>query len=704
MRMKEDLECYIDGYSTVNIYMNRNFYGGKSRIFHLKDEKERIIPMTIDSHEDFDRYIHYTCTLDEDLDIGQAYTCFDEHCRTAPAQYAHIVKTPQFEEEFALDAKSSRLLGIHYTPKKTRFSVWAPTAAQVSLVLLGKDEAQNETIEMDRHERGVWSTMVPGDLLGRRYVYQIRVNGKIHTACDPYSPFTGLNTEYSVVDDLSLLDLPEKVPTPSMEHQTDAIIYEASIRDMTSQAGIGVSHPRRFTGFTEENETTRQKDTGFTYLKSLGITHVQLMPVLDFGSVDEKYPNIFYNWGYDPVHFRALEGSYASHPEIARNRIEEFSRMVQKLHEAGIKVTLDLVFNHVWSKDTYVLDKLVPDYYFMMDQFGNLSGGSFCGNDVDSRVKMSRQYMLETARYLVEVLDVDGFRFDLMGILDYHLLNDIAEMAKSIKPDFMIYGEGWDMGSFLPSELRASQNNQDKMPLVGQFSDRFREVIRGSNNDLDRPGFSSGNLGAIQDAAQVMCASVLENRFDDPAKAINYVECHDNHTLWDKNRECCKSESSETRESRQTLANAMVLMAQGVPFLHAGQEFGRTKQNLGNSYNRSDSYNRIDYNRRTHHQRIVDATRKLIEIRKSHPSLRLADVASIQENVKTETIADAVLVVRTQAEGDRLICFFNPSDSYYEYHLHEQGKTLFDSGNANHQETERVVIAPISAVIVSLPA
>ena len=240
------------------------------------------------------------------------------------------------------------------------------------------------------------------------------------------------------------------------------------------------------------------------------------------------------------------------------------------------------------------------------------------------------------------------------------------------------------------------------MPEVGHFSDRFREVIRGSNNDLPKKGFSNGDTGELDNARQVMMGSVLENRYTSPEKAINYVECHDNHTLWDKNRQACKGESREVREKRQIIANAMVMTAQGVPFLHAGQEFGRTKQNLGNTYNRSDNYNRIDYFRRNKHEPIVDATKKLIEIRKNHPALRLSTKEEIASNVTTENMAGQVLVYRAHKDNDSLICFFNPTDRFFDYNLNQQGKILFDSGKSNGEEVSSVVIAPYSAIICEL--
>ena len=698
MRMNDRLECYIDGYSTVNIYMINDFYQGQSKTFHLKDEDGNLVPLTIKNKEAEGDYIHYTCSVDGEIEVGKDYLMYEEHAQYCPAKYSHIVKTPEFNAKYIPD--ESVKPGIVYTPEQTTFTIWAPTARWVSVVL---HQADGQTIvPMQKQEHGIWTAEVQGDLLKTIYTYRLKVNGTIQECLDPWNPFTGINTSVSQVNDLKLLNLAKKVETKPMEQDTDAIIYEASIRDMSAQKHNGFTHPKTFEAFSEENETTKHLMTGLSYLKSLGISHVQIMPVNDFGSVDEEFPNLSYNWGYDPMQYRAFEGSFSTDPYDPQKRIVEFAKMVQDLHAAGLKVNLDLVFNHVWKREEFALDQLVPDYFFLMDANGNYSNGSFCGNDIDTRPEMSRRYFLDTVKMLVDVFDIDGIRFDLMGVLDYNLVNEIAEYAKSKKPDFMIYGEGWDMPSFVPPELRASQNNQAKMPNVGQFSDRFREVIRGSNDQLDQPGYSNGNLSKIHDAKQVMKASLFENRYDQPFKAVNYVECHDNHTMWDKNRVVCNGQPRSIRMKRQVLAIAMVLLAQGTPFIHCGQEFGRTKQGLGNTYNCSDHYNMIDYHRRNEFENVVDQFKELVKLRKEHPSFRLNTKDKIEAGVQTETINDKVLVYKTSDGQERLITFFNPADESFEYRLPGFGNVLFDSEHVNPDETDFIKIPPLSVISVQL--
>lgn len=700
IRMKTDFECYIDGYTLIHIYMAKSYYGGVSQSFHLKDENGELLPLTILQKEDIGSFIQYTCLPEGQIEVGRDYTLFADQCQTTPAIYAHIVKSLEFGTSFACPQET---FGCTYTPAKTTFALWSPVANQAEVVLKDPDtKSIRRVIPLERLEKGVWKVEVKGDLLHTPYTYRMKVNGQWHETADPYNPFTGTNTSLSFVDDPKLLKNFKRTSMRPMKEQTDAIIYETSVRDLTSQKQIGITSPRTFEGFVEENEITRKKLTGLSYLRTLGVTHIQLQPVLDFGSVDEQYPDLYYNWGYDPVHFRALEGSYASDPADPRARMEEFARMVQKLHEAGLRVTLDLVFNHVWKKEMFGLEQLVPDYYFLMDSNGNYSNGSFCGNDIDTRPEMSRQYLIDSAMMLIDLYDVDGFRFDLMGVLDTNLMNDIAQEARKRKPDFMIYGEGWDMPSYVPSELRASQNNQHKMPLVGQFSDRFREAIRGDNGQLERPGYSNGNLDLIGAARQVVCASAFEGRYDAPFKAVNYVECHDNHTMWDKNRFACFGQSKEERANRQILTNAIVLLSQGIPFLHSGQEFCRTKQNVGNTYNCSDNYNMIDYKRRNEYNRVVEQTRALIALRKAHPAFRLATNEAIFQNVSTETIEDKVLVYRVSDGKERLVVFFNPTNDTFYYDVHKTSRVLYQHPAVNEEWVQNVAVPPVGVVVVQL--
>lgn len=695
MRMKKPFEAYIDDYNYLSVYMSKNFFNGDSRIFHMKDTKEKIYPLSLISRSDlYNGYTHYKLSWQGDIEIGDVYTLYDEHCKTVVCQYGHIVKTDRFNEECAYTGND---LGCTYLPETIRFKLWAPSANRIQLCLKG--DLNRRIIEMKREDKGIFEIEIDKKYSGYRYNFMVYVNGQWNETIDPYSFYCTENGSYSVIVDPKSVHFSKKVLLPELKSPCDAILYEASVRDMTSQAGIGVLNPKTFVGFTQENETTKMMNTGFSYIKSLGVTHIQLLPVFDFGSVDEMHPDIFYNWGYDPTNHRCLEGSYSTDPTNPIRRVEEFSKLVHDCHKAGLKVNLDLVFNHVYEKEFYPLEQLVPNYYFLMNTEGEFSNGSFCGNDVDTKQPMARKYFLNTCLHIIRMYDVDGFRFDLMGVLDLEFMNEICEECKKLKPDFMIYGEGWNMPSFLPEYDRASIQNQGRMKHIGHFNDFFREHVRGPNGELERKGYSSGAVEYIDAMQHCLSGCVDIGKFDDFEKSINYVECHDNHTLWDKNRACCLEENSEIREKRQIIANAFVLLSQGVPFIHAGQEFGRTKQNIGDSYNRSDNYNHIDYQRRDHHITIYNETKALIKIRKEHRCFRLKDTSDLA-NVHFDTIENQALVYFSQKESDACAVIFNPVNRYFNYTFDCEGTILFDNGHCNNARAQNVFVAPYSVVVI----
>ncbi len=694
MRMRHSFEAYFDDFDFINVYISKELHGGFSQQFHLKDAFDQIIPLSIVSQSHlYNGYVHYQLRCNANIIVGYEYKIYDDHCKTTVVQYAHIVKTKRFNLIYQYDGKD---LGLTYGPEKSVFKLWAPTASKISVHLWNQND--DIVIPMIREDHGLFTAEVREDLYQMKYTYLVRVNGRLNEIVDPYSSFCGPNTSYSVVMDRRHISFPDKIECPPMKSNCDAIIYEVNIRDMTSQNDLPIVHRKKFKGFTEENDATISRQIGFSYLKSLGITHLQLMPVMDFGTVDEVYQNIYYNWGYDPVHPRVLEGSYSIDPKNAGLRIEEFANLVQDCHKAGIRVVLDVVFNHVYEKKNFHLDKLVPDYYFLMDQQGEYSNGSFCGNDIDTQPPMSRRYILDTCQRLIEWFDIDGFRFDLMGILDVNLMNDIAEMSKKLKPDFMLYGEGWNMPSFVPEDIRASQQNQAKMPFIGHFSDAFRETVRGSNGDLDMPGYSNGDLGLIYTMMDRLSASGRD--YDSPEKVINYVECHDNHTLWDKNLICCAGKDAATRMRLQLLATAMVILSQGVPFLHAGQEFARTKQKIGNTYNLPDTYNMMDYVRKDTNEPLVQRVRELIAIRKEHSCFRLSTTEQTRYQVWFDTLDEKVLIYTCQDEHSQCTTFFNPSSDRYHYHYDEPKEILFDSERKNEGSLYDLSIEPYSVVIV----
>lgn len=701
MRQQDYYEAYLDDFDKIIVFMSHNSYDGVSNKFYLRDNNGHLYELHIQSIETtHNNYNKYTLALYDEIEIGNEYYVVHQHARATILRYSAIVKTEKFDEMFYYDQDD---LGYSLNDNSTDFALWAPTAYRVKLEIMKNDKIC--TYEMMRGEKGVFRYSVLENLENATYVYQVRVDGKWQETIDPYGVSSIENSKCSAVVDLSKIKV-EEYPLPKMESSCDAIIYETSVRDFTMQSNIGVSHPGTFIGFVEENEQTKEMNTGFTYLKSLGITHVQLLPVMDFGSVDEMYPLMHYNWGYDPVQYRVLEGSYSTEPDNPYSRIFEFTKLIEDCHKAGIRVNLDVVFNHVYDKENCFFEKTVPNYYFQMNDQGDFSNGTFCGNDVDSKRKMCSKYIVDTCKFLVRTYHIDGLRFDLMGILDVDTMNQIERECRLIRPNFMVYGEGWDMPSFLDFRERASIRNNGKMPYIGHFSDRFRDVVKGrtATNEVNVKGYCTGALYLIDIMKNCLVGSCInegmEKLFENPINVINYVECHDNMTSWDKLKECCKEDSKEVRIAKHKMMIAAVLLAQGIPFLHSGQEFARSKHSLPNTYEESDEINKLDYLRRNQYKDIVDCTKELIQIRKKHACLRYPSSQEVQDHVRFDTIQNKVLVYKIFDEKEELIVFFNPSGEYFTYDLGKAYRLEYYNGKSEDILIQKVNVEPYSVIVL----
>lgn len=700
MRQQKPYEAYLDDYDKVIVYMSKTSYDGASNSFFLKNTRGSIYELHIQTIETTqNNYNKYTLGLYESIEIGDEYYVEHQHARQVILEYAGIVKTTAFDEQFYYDAAD---LGFTYTEEQTSFALWAPTAFRVKIEICKNNVTY--TYEMQRTHKGVFRFSLLENLENATYVYFVRVNGKWNETIDPYGCASIENTKRSAIIDKQKIHIRE-YPLAEMQSACDAIIYEVNIRDFTIQNGIGVEHQGKFLGFVEENDVTKTRCTGFTYLKSLGITHVQLMPVMDFGSVDELYPFMHYNWGYDPVQYRCLEGSYSVEPTNPYDRMMAFTKLIEECHKAGIRVNLDVVFNHMYDKEESTFDKVVPNYYFQMNEHGDFSNGTYCGNDIDSKRKMCRKYIVESCLFLVKMYQIDGLRFDLMGILDVDTMNEIRQRCFAFNPDFMVYGEGWDMPSYLEHSERACISNQGKMPYIAHFSDRFRDVVKGrtNTNEVNVKGYCTGAVYLLDIMKNCLGASCLPQGMDalfaQPVNVVNYVECHDNMTSWDKLKECCKEDSKEVCIAKHKMMIAAVLVAQGIPFLHSGQEFARTKHGLANTYEENDEINQIDYFRRDHYLDIVNSTKALIAIRKAHRGFRYMTSEALAQYVSFEDIERKVLLYKIKDEEEDIVVIFNPSGEQFTYEFQEPYSLLYDNGKTEDILIKKVNINPYSTII-----
>ncbi|MTM42321.1 type I pullulanase, partial [Turicibacter sanguinis] len=656
MRKMKTFEAYVDQYETITVYLKKTFYNGESSTFRLKDENSASVELEIlEKVEDGD-YVKYLLKSPS-LTFGGEYRVADDHNLQTPLQFGYVVRTKEFDEEFYYAGDD---LGTTYTKEATIFKVWAPIANRVKVDIKVKGDYQ--TYDLSREENGVWTATVKGDLELASYVYLVKVNGTWNEATDPYAIASTPNHKRTVIVD------PEKIKidsnremAPKVQSYTDAIIYEMHVRDFSVHKNSGIKNVGKFLGVVEEGtRTSRGTLTGLDYLVDLGVTHIQLLPTYDFGSVDELNQFETYNWGYDPVQYNVPEGSYATDVLNPYSRIIEMKQMIAKLHEKGFRVTMDVVYNHMFDAGSSAFENIVPNYYFRLGENGEVSNGSWCGNDVDSLRPMCRKFIIDSTKMWIRDYGFDGFRFDLMGILDIDTMNQLTEECQAIDSSVMVYGEGWNMPTLMDDELKAMMFNNEKMPKIAHFNDQFGRGIKGSpfETEMSDIGYGLGYTGEINRAMNVIagsCTSIgTKPVFKEPTMTLNYVECHDNMTLFDKIMLSNKCESLETRLKRQKMITALILVSQGIAFLHAGQEFNRTKDGDHNSYTSPDSVNKLDWDRKDEYIETVEFVKGFIKLRKELKALRLNTAEEIKKHVTVRSLENRVIeytISNVQAYG-----------------------------------------------------
>lgn len=466
-----------------------------------------------------------------------------------------------------------------------------------------------------------------------------------------------------------------------LKHTTDAVIYEVGVRDFSVDEYGQITHKGKFLGFCEEGTVTKNGfSSGMDYLDMLGVTHVQLLPINDYATVDEDHPDLLYNWGYDPAQYNVPEGSYITDPNDGYKRILECQRMVRCIHKHNMRVILDVVYNHMHDVNNNALEKTVPYYFFRRDENGELSNGSWCGNDLNSTAKMCRKYILDMCKRWQVLYGVDGFRMDLMGIVDNDTVNMIYEQGHALDSSFMLYGEGWNMGTALPDSEKTTIENNHKTPHVGFFNDHFRDTVKGPNQ-MEVKGYTSGDTYKTNEAIIAMCDY---NKFLSIEQSINYTECHDNATVFDKFIISNGHEDEYCRQKRCLLTLAMTIFAQGVPFIHAGQEFLGTKNGNQNSYNAGDAVNKLDWERHDEYMNVVQAVKFFIDLRKHNKCFRYYDYEDMHQHVFINNIYYRMVEYHlTQDEGDykEFKIYFNPSYDVITIGIEDDFKILYSMSN-----------------------
>lgn len=560
--------------------------------------------------------------------------------------------TKEFEREYFYDGDD---LGVRYSKSDTSFRIWAPTADYVNLKLYTKGEGNNliEAFPMNRDVKGTWYININkyGSMDGFYYVYEIRVNNQVNEVVDPYARAVGVNGKRAMIIDLEKTNPQgwDRAVRPKFCNTTDAIIYELHVRDLSISESSGIKNKGKFLGLAEVGtKNSKGYKTGLDHIKELGITHLQLLPIFDYKTVDESRLNeAQYNWGYDPQNYNVPDGSYSTDPYNGECRVKEFKEMVKALHDNGIRLIMDVVYNHTADTIDSEFNKILPGYFYRSVN-GQFTNGSGCGNETASERAMVRKFIVDSVIYWAREYKISGFRFDLMGLHDIETMNLIRTELDKIDPSIILYGEGWDAGGCpYPEEKRGLKRNVKKLLRIGAFSDDLRDAIRGHVfNNLEK-GFVSGAPYLEESLKFGIVGGVFHSQIDmskvrysrepwasTPAQSISYVSAHDNLTLWDKLQISNPDSTRQELIQMNKMAIAIMLTSQGIPFIHGGEDILRTKDGDENSYKSPDSVNMIDWEEKTRNIDYFNYVKGLIEFRKSHPALRIMDTYEVEQKLR----------------------------------------------------------------------
>jgi pullulanase len=623
---------------------------------------------------------HYEVVLQDD----------DWHSEAVPLRFFGYFNSPEFLQICVPSAEQH--FGVSLQSASTQFAVWSPTASAIALNLYatGDGDGLLATHAMILQSAGVWQLIIPQNLEGQYYTYSVTNRGVTHEIIDPYALSAGVNGKRAlIVDAETLLATYNQADNFCATPMDKAIIYEAHVRDlsMSPSTSHSVANRGKFLGVAETGtKNSAGQSTGLDHIVELGATHIHLLPVFDFMSVDESMPDEpQFNWGYDPLNYTVPEGSYSTNATDGYVRMHEFRQMVAQIHQQGLGVIMDVVYNHVGSSTDHPFELLVPDYYFRLTAEGLFADGSDCGNETASNHIMFRRYMIESLTQWSKLYHIDGFRFDLMAIHDIATMNEIAKTLRTINPNTILYGEGWHAGDCaLPDEQAALKHNVALMNDIAVFNDDLRDGVKGYVFKVAKGGFVNGDVACKEEALfGFLGALVPVGSFVPYAKnsrqTIAYVTAHDNHTLYDKLKATCPKATLDELMRMQIMANAIVLTATGTPFLHAGVELLRTKGGNDNSYNLPDSVNQINYDDKTKALPVFNYYQGLIALRKAHPifnqglvkegCLHAAQIMIPVKGDDSHTIAVHLHDYSGKDSFSDVLLFFNGGDYTPEYTL-----------------------------------
>lgn len=568
------------------------------------------------------------------------------------------------------------LTEMEYTPLATKFFLWSPTAEEVRLMLYDAGEGGHayETVKMELGENGTWTTSVDKDLLGKYYAFNVKINDKWQGDTPGINAHAvGVNGKRAAIIDWKTTNPEgwESDRRPSLKSPADMIIYEMHHRDFSVDSTSGIKNKGKYLALTEHGTVNSgNQPTGIDHLVELGVTHVHLLPSSDYASIDEtKLDENHYNWGYDPANYNVPDGSYSTDPYQPAVRVKEFKQMVQALHRAGIRVIMDVVYNHTFNTLESNFERTVPGYFYRQKEDGTLANGSGCGNETASERPMMRKFMIESVLYWIKEYHIDGFRFDLMGVHDIETMNGIRKAVSKVDSTICIYGEGWAAEApQYPADSLAMKGNVSQMSGIAVFSDELRDGLCGPVWEKDKGAFLAGVLGGEMSVKfgivgaikhpQVRCDSVNYSQkpwAEQPTQMVSYVSCHDGLCLVDRLKASMPGATPEQLVRLDKLAQTVVFTSQGIPFIYAGEEVMRDKQGIDNSYKSPDAVNAIDWRRKTTNGDIFTYYKRLIDLRKSHPAFRMGNAEMVRKHLEFLPVEGQNLIafrLKEHANGD----------------------------------------------------
>lgn len=529
-----------------------------------------------------------------------------------------------------------------YTPEQTTFRLFAPDNAKtvkLRIYKAGHKGRPERTVKMERTAADTWTATVTGNLMGRFYTFD---TGRGECA-GVFAKAVGVNGQRAAIIDMDKTDPAgwNDDRRPVVKSPADLVIYEMHHRDYSIDASSGIANGGKFLALTDPK--------AIAHLKELGVNAVHILPSFDYASVDEtRLSTPQYNWGYDPVNYNVPDGSYSTDPYKPETRIREFKQMVQALHKAGIRVILDVVYNHTFNIDGSNFQRTYPDYFYRKTADGKYSDGSGCGNETASERDMMRRFMVESVLYWIDEYHIDGFRFDLMGCHDIETMNAIRKAVDEVDPTIFIYGEGWSAGSCaLPTEQLGLKANMKAMPGIAAFSDELRDALRGPFSDDTKGAFLAGKPGEEESIKFGIAGAIEHPQVDmskvnysteawasQPTQMISYVSCHDDMCLTDRLRASIPGITTDELIRLDMLAQTAVLTSQGVPFILSGEEMLRNKKGVHNSYNSPDSINRLDWNNMERYPQVMDYYKNLTRLRRNHPAFRLGSADLVRRHLE----------------------------------------------------------------------